>query len=77
MEEIEEVVGDKDTLDADDVDKLVYMNQVCVPSQYTVPGTVNVIFRSVSISHRIFIFGVVLYKTDWLKLVDFVIKLHL
>ena len=28
MEEIEEVVGDKTTLDADDVDKLVYMNQV-------------------------------------------------
>ena len=30
MEEIEEVVGDKTTLDADDVDKLVYMNQVSV-----------------------------------------------
>ena len=28
MEEIEEVVGDKTTLDADDVDKLTYMNQV-------------------------------------------------
>ena len=28
MEEIEEVVGDKATVDADDTDKLTYMNQV-------------------------------------------------
>ena len=28
MEEIEEVVGDKTTVDADDTDKLTYMNQV-------------------------------------------------
>ena len=29
MEEIEEVVGDKTTVEADDLDKLTYMNQVC------------------------------------------------
>ena len=28
MEEIEEVVGDKTTVEADDLDKLTYMNQV-------------------------------------------------
>ena len=30
MEEIEEVVGDKTTVEADDLDKLTYMNQVGV-----------------------------------------------
>ena len=30
MEEIEEVVGDKTTVEADDLDKLTYMNQVPV-----------------------------------------------
>ena len=30
MEEIEEVVGDKTTVEADDLDKLTYMNQVYV-----------------------------------------------
>ena len=30
MEEIEEVVGDKTTVEADDLDKLTYMNQVNV-----------------------------------------------
>ena len=28
MEEIDEVVGDKTSVDADDLDKLTYMNQV-------------------------------------------------
>ena len=28
MEEIEEVVGDKTTVEADDLDKLTYMNRV-------------------------------------------------
>ena len=28
MEETEEVVGDKTTVEADDLDKLIYMNQV-------------------------------------------------
>ena len=30
MEEIEEVVGDKTSVEADDLDKLTYMHQVCV-----------------------------------------------
>ena len=30
MEEIEEVVGDKSSVEADDLDKLTYMNQVCL-----------------------------------------------
>lgn len=30
MEEINEVLGDKPTLDADDVDKLTYLNQASV-----------------------------------------------
>ena len=30
MEEIEEVVGDKTTVEADDLDKLTYMNQVSI-----------------------------------------------
>ena len=34
MEEINEVLGDKSTLDADDVDKLIYLNQASI--QYIV-----------------------------------------
>ena len=30
MEEIEEVVGDKTSIEADDLDKLTYMHQVCM-----------------------------------------------
>ena len=41
MEEIEEVVGDKTTLDADDVDKLTYMNQVSVTQLITQPCTMH------------------------------------
>ena len=34
MEEIEEVVGDKTTVEADDLDKLTYMNQVGQEDSY-------------------------------------------
>ena len=30
MEEIEEVVGDKTTVEADDLDKLTYMSRSCI-----------------------------------------------
>ena len=36
MEEIEEVVGDKTTVEADDLDKLTYMNQVNVYTSITI-----------------------------------------
>ena len=35
MEEIEEVVGDKTTVEADDLDKLTYMNQVYLRKDLT------------------------------------------
>ena len=37
MEEIEEVVGDKTTVEADDLDKLTYMNQVFEESMRLYP----------------------------------------
>ena len=33
-EEIDEVVGDKTSVEADDLDKLTYMNQVCICAHY-------------------------------------------
>ena len=45
MEEIEEVVGDKTTVEADDLDKLTYMNQVSITIVlyviYGIRGVVN------------------------------------
>ena len=38
MEEIEEVVGDKTTVEADDLDKLTYMNQVFEESMRLFPA---------------------------------------
>ena len=42
-EEIDEVVGDKTSVEADDLDKLTYMNQV-----YTSGNFVHVLYLSIS-----------------------------
>ena len=40
MEEIEEVVGDKTTVEADDLDKLTYMSRSCIEHlQHTISMT--------------------------------------
>ena len=43
MEEIEEVVGDKTTVEADDLDKLTYLNQVSDVNAYHL---INIIIKS-------------------------------
>ena len=36
MEEVDEVVGDKETVDADNLENLKYMHQVCTPATWIV-----------------------------------------
>ena len=52
MEEIEEVVGDKPDVEADDLEKLTYMTQVLCNSLCMVPSVLsNLIMYSAQISH--------------------------
>ena len=55
MEEIEEVVGDKTTVEADDLDKLTYMNQVNLYMSITIKFAMTIFlhFSWVSLKRKI------------------------